>query len=87
MTSTVPESQTATFAALAAGRTDLKSLLPEQVWCYMLDASHPSVVAAHGACENYYSTNTGASERHAHSCVGTLLAARCVCLCTAAYDS
>ena len=58
MTSAVSEPQT--FAALAAGRTDLKSLLPEQVWCYMLDSSHPSVVAAHGACENYYSTNTGA---------------------------
>ena len=39
------------------GRTNLKSITSEEVWCYMLDSSHPDVLARHGACEDYFYTD------------------------------
>ena len=38
------------------GRTNLLSL-PEEVWCFMLDSSHPDIVAAYGDCEDYFATS------------------------------
>ena len=39
------------------GRTDLKAITTEEVWCYMLDDSHPTVRDRYGACETYFYTD------------------------------
>ena len=42
-----------TFSELVSGRVDLLSL-PEEVFCYMLDDSHPHIRDRYGPCEHYY---------------------------------
>ena len=42
---------------MTAGRTNLKSLLPQVVWCYMLDSSHPTIAASAPPCESSYYTD------------------------------
>lgn len=37
-----------------SNRTNLYSLRPDVVWCFMLDSSHPEVQARYGRCEDYY---------------------------------
>ena len=44
-----------TFAELTAGRTNLNSLATPAVWCYMLDASHPTIASQY-PCESHFYT-------------------------------
>ena len=48
-----------TFESLTVGRVNLLSLLPDVVYCYQLDSSHPAIRDKYEDCENYYRTNSG----------------------------
>ena len=48
-----PSQPTAVPCPELAGRTNLRDL-PEEIWCYMLDSSHPDIEARYGSCENFY---------------------------------